>query len=356
MLKLLFTLLTMIFPVRGAAAEEALLPADKFVLLSDTRCAACNIDTIIPRLQQEIPGLKVEKLDYSDPKGKKIYDEAGLTRLPAVLFTQDAKTDKRFAKLLPYTEDAGNFILLRVGASFDPKAEICGNGIDDDKNGSIDCADGACKTKWDCLEKRERPEVNVFVMSHCPYGAQMEKALLPVWKALKDKADISVKFCDYAMHGEKELREELRQTCIQNAFPDSYVGYLECFLGTGASDKCLAPYKIGAAALAGCIAAMEKQYSVMKNFEDRKTWVKTFPAYPVDGALNAKYGILGSPALVVNGARAESARTPQALLKTICQAFAAPPAECGASLSEKTPAPGFGWKEGEGGPAASCAR
>ncbi|MFH0840784.1 MAG: hypothetical protein V1865_02275, partial [bacterium] len=62
--------------------------------------------------------------------------------------------------------------------------------------------------------KSDKPVVELFVMSHCPYGTQIEKGIIPVAETLKDKIDFQIKFVDYAMHGEKELKEQLNQYCI----------------------------------------------------------------------------------------------------------------------------------------------
>ena len=57
----------------------------------------------------------------------------------------------------------------------------------------------------------ETVSVELFVMSHCPYGVQMEKGILPVLKLLDTRIDFSLKFVDYAMHGKTELDEQTRQ-------------------------------------------------------------------------------------------------------------------------------------------------
>jgi len=60
------------------------------------------------------------------------------------------------------------------------------------------------------VPKNAKPVVELFVMSHCPYGTQIEKGIIPVVEALGSKIDFKLKFCDYSMHGDKELKEELR--------------------------------------------------------------------------------------------------------------------------------------------------
>ena len=83
------------------------------------------------------------------------------------------------------------------------------------------------------VKKNDKPTVELFVMSHCPYGTQIEKGIIPAIEALGDKVDFNLKFCSYAMHGEQELREELNQYCIQKEQKDKLLPYLKCFLKEG---------------------------------------------------------------------------------------------------------------------------
>ena len=55
------------------------------------------------------------------------------------------------------------------------------------------------------VPKSDRPKVELFVMSYCPYGLQMEKAYLPAWELLKNKADIDLKFVSYSIHPKKKI-------------------------------------------------------------------------------------------------------------------------------------------------------
>ena len=52
------------------------------------------------------------------------------------------------------------------------------------------------------IPKKDKVDVELFVMSYCPYGTQVEKGILPVLDLLGDKINFQLKFCDYAMHGE----------------------------------------------------------------------------------------------------------------------------------------------------------
>ena len=55
------------------------------------------------------------------------------------------------------------------------------------------------------ITKSDKPKVELFVMSYCPYGTQIEKGIIPAVQALGDKIDFNLKFVNYSMHGKKEL-------------------------------------------------------------------------------------------------------------------------------------------------------
>lgn len=193
-------------------------------------------------------------------------------------------------------------------------------------------------------KKSDKPEVELFVMSHCPYGTQAEKGILPVVKLLGDKIDFKVRFVYYSMHGETEVQEEARQYCIQKEQGDKYLSYLECFLADSNSDRCLTEAGIDVEKLNACIAAADNEFSISANLADKGSYLSgTYPLFNTDKALNEKYGVGGSPTLIINGAITESGRSPADYLKTICGAFNSPPEACGQELSSEVPASGFGY-------------
>jgi hypothetical protein len=204
------------------------------------------------------------------------------------------------------------------------------------------------------VKKTDKPTVELFVMSHCPYGTQIEKGIIPVVEALGSKINFQLKFCDYAMHGEKEVKEELNQTCIAKEQGGKMLTYLKCFLKDETkSDQCMKEAKIDTGKLKTCVAKIDKEFNVIKQLNDKSTWVSgQFPPFGVYAADNEKYGIKGSPGMVVNGTTINnSPRDPAGLLASICNAFNKKPGECDKKLSSDTPSPGFG----EGAAAATSA-
>jgi len=190
--------------------------------------------------------------------------------------------------------------------------------------------------------KNDKPVVELFVMSYCPYGTQIEKGILPVLAALGNKIAFELKFCDYAMHGQKELTENLNQYCIQKEQPTKLSAYLECFLESSNSGSCLTSAGVNVSKMDACVSKTDKQYKVMDNFNNKVGYQGTYPGFDVYKADNLKYNVGGSPTLIINGQEIASGRDSASLLKTICSAFKNQPKECSTVLSGASPSAGFG--------------
>jgi hypothetical protein len=191
--------------------------------------------------------------------------------------------------------------------------------------------------------KSDKPVVELFVMSYCPYGLQMEKAYLPVMELLKDKATMDIKFVSYAMHEKKEIDENTRQYCIQKDQASKFVAYLKCFTGKDDYKACLKEAGVSESKVNSCVTKADKEFGITAKYNDQSSWLSgQFPIYPVHAAQNEQYGVQGSPTLVINGAQVDAARSPEAVKQTICGAFNNPPAECAQTLSTQSAGAGFG--------------
>jgi len=193
--------------------------------------------------------------------------------------------------------------------------------------------------------KSDKPVVELFVMSYCPYGTQIEKGIIPAVQALGNKIDFKLKFVSYTMHGDKENQENLRQYCINKDQGAKYLSYLTCFLKSSDATSCMQSNGLNASSVQSCMDSSSKQYDVTGT---------NFSVYKAD---NDKYGVQGSPTLVINGATIQSGRDSATLLKTICGAFNNAPSACSTQLSSAAPAPGFGDGNAAAGStaAAGCA-
>lgn len=191
---------------------------------------------------------------------------------------------------------------------------------------------------------RDTPDVKLFVMSYCPYGLQMQKAFLPVYDLLKDKAEMGVYFVNYIMHEKIEIDENLRQYCLQKNEKEKYDDYLKCFVKEGNAEGCLSQVSVNREMLSGCISQTDQEYQIYSQYQDENTWLGgSFPRFDVHKDLNERYGISGSPTLVINDQIVNvSARSPEKIKEVICQAFNNPPQECSQILSDIASSPGFG--------------
>jgi protein-disulfide isomerase len=207
------------------------------------------------------------------------------------------------------------------------------------------------------MEKREKPDVDVFVMSHCPFGTQIEKGLLPVWDLFGDKINLNIRFVDYAMHGKKEIDEQLKQYCVGEQGKQKLRTYLECFLKSGEeNNNCAKAAKVDSGALAACIKKSDKEFGVTKAFEDKSQWKGRFPPFTVHKELSQKYEVRGSPTLVINDVVVQAGRSPKAIQGAVCKGFKQAPEECKKELDASNPSPGFGSGKAPagGGSGAAC--
>lgn len=199
------------------------------------------------------------------------------------------------------------------------------------------------------VTKSDKPTVEAFVFSYCPYGLQFEKALFPAYDLLKNKADIKIVYIG-AMHGPFEETESLRQLAIlKNYGEDKLMAYLKLFdtnssIGSCSGDSaCLSPY----------LDSIFKQLGI-DSAKINADMNSTSPSsYQTDEARASQLGVSGSPTFVINGAEVSVNRTPAAIEAAICSAFNTAPAECSQTLSTAATSPGFGADAGSS-TGASC--
>lgn len=188
------------------------------------------------------------------------------------------------------------------------------------------------------------PTMQVFIMSHCPYGTQMVKGLLPVWRAFNGKANIELRFVSYTMHGAQEDLDNNRIMCIREEQSSKLIDYLDCYVhadGTEAgAQSCISKVNIDKTKLDSCVTNSAATY------------------YAVDKQLNTQYSVQGSPTVIIDGKEASVyPRDPATVAKALCDAFTGTkPAECSQAFSTTNPAAGFGpdGTSGSSGTNSSC--
>ncbi len=201
----------------------------------------------------------------------------------------------------------------------------------DKKPGADANSQAAAPEKTEAEQKTDVPTVDLFVMSYCPYGLQMERGFLPAAEALGNKIKFNLKFVDYTLHGPKEVTENVNQYCIEKIQPTKLGSYLKCFWknSAGTSAACMKTAGINAAQVATCVSETNKQFN------------PTEKAMGLNKDETIKFDVQGSPTLVVNGTTVASGRDSASVLKAICSGFTTQPKECQAKLSTVSPVAGF---------------
>lgn len=193
----------------------------------------------------------------------------------------------------------------------------------------------ASTTQTTEVPKTNKPSVELYVFAYCPYGLQMEKAMIPVAKLLGDKIDFKIRQIG-AMHGDFEKTEAERQLCIEKNYPSKYLDYVLAFAQdtscTSGDSACV----------------LTKTTSLFSQFGFDGNTVNSCMTSEGETLYNAEVtnanskGVTGSPTLIINGVEAQADRSPAGSLTAICSAFSTSPAECSQTLSTTEAAAGFG--------------
>ncbi len=187
------------------------------------------------------------------------------------------------------------------------------------------------------IPKKDKVEVKLFVMSGCPFGVEAENTFYKVINHLgKDIKDLDIqvkyitskvklenknpKYCieNYcAMHGLAEIKENLRQICVANTDKDKFWDYLAEF-----NSKCKLDEKAESCANEIIKA---KAIDAQKIVDCMKAPVDLFEK---DFQESTKYEATASPTVIINGAKYEGMRTPNAILEAMCAGYKNAPAIC----------------------------
>ena len=189
--------------------------------------------------------------------------------------------------------------------------------------------------------KSTTPDVELYVMSFCPYGTQAEDAMKPVVDLLGTQANIQVHYIATvqgdtldsisSLHGPTEAVEDVRQLCImQNYDQTTLWNYI-----MDLNSNCVSLYN-DATAYDACWRNIASQNGI--DADEMETCVNSdgVDLIATDSQLANLNQVTGSPTLIINGVRYSGARTPEAYKQAICDAFTTAPSECSQELSGST--------------------
>ena len=187
------------------------------------------------------------------------------------------------------------------------------------------CNQGADTTEKAATVAADAVKLEMYVMSQCPYGVQVENTVKPALDLLGDKVDFQLDFIVTetapgqfnSLHGQPEVDGDIIQLCAKKLSPAKYMNFIMC-QNKNAKDitnnwkPCATETGIDEAKLAACKDGDEGK-NLLSESAKRAT------------AANAK----GSPTIVLAGKPYQGGRRSEDFTRAICNEFKAEkPAAC----------------------------
>ena len=181
------------------------------------------------------------------------------------------------------------------------------------------------------IPKSDKPELDLYVMSFCPYGNKAEDTLKPVYDLLKDDVNFNFHYIVSSdgekidsLHGEKEVAQDEREACVLRDYgKDEWMNFAT-YVNTncGSDGSC---WEAGAKSLGinvskinSCVAS--DGVALMKDNEKASN----------------DAGASGSPTMIINGVETKAVYQygdSEAYKKAICSAFNEIPEACSEVLT-----------------------
>jgi len=228
------------------------------------------------------------------------------------------------------------------------------------------------------IKKTERPLLEAFVVSECPFGIQMQRILNEIVKNIPSLVNnIEIKYMGSvqgdkitSMHGDKEAQENLRQICLREEQLDKYWSYIDCHIKKGDVENCLVAINVDMNKLNTCINDNSKglkyareDFTVQDKYNDTPECKKCMKNPPPTGCSN-QCSVTGSPALILNDQGQPEGvsefnfggRTAEAVKTLLCCGFKTESDICFQKLAETSAATGFSetYSQSSGSSGGSC--
>ncbi|MBS3141368.1 hypothetical protein J4405_04460 [Candidatus Woesearchaeota archaeon] len=191
-------------------------------------------------------------------------------------------------------------------------------------------------TTPEVLPKADKPKVDLYVMSFCPYGNQAEDTMLPVYNMLKDKVEWNMHYIVNvdgttvnSLHGQLEVDQNEREACVLNDYGLDTWWKFATYVNKncGRDGSC---WKVGATTL-GLDSAKIESCVASKGLEYMKA----------NEQASVEAGAQGSPTMLINGVETTVVYQygdSEAYKQVICSAFNNAPSECTQVLTTATSA------------------
>ncbi len=301
------------------------------VVLNDKECAACDTTRIIDITKQLFPGIVIEGIDISTEAGREVAEMYELTYVPAYIFTSDIEDTNTWQTNL---QVRGAF--EKVGENYKLMDAATGATHFIDKEAEAKFMQSIGITPGD-----NKPQVDFFIMSYCPYGNQAEELIEPVYDLLGDSAEFIPHYVIYSnyqgggedycidsesrycsMHGVQEMRQGIREACVyKHIGTDKFFEFaiaMNTACSAGNADTCWKPVAEG----------MGIDTDMIEQCVDEEGEIIA----EADLQLGNTLSVTGSPAVFIDGQRFNGERSEEGYKQALCAAFDNAPDECSEQL------------------------
>jgi len=305
-------------------------------IVNDKNCKTCDTTRIKQVTTELFPGVTYKEIDASTPEGQALIKKHQLTYAPAYLFpetvtqTKTWQNNERLRTAFIKTSDGYRLRDEAVGAQWFFSEE--------EREAHLARINEALGRETN----DNKPQVDFFVMSYCPYGNQAEELLKPVYDKLKGQAYFKPHYVIYdqgqdcytdedgtklcSLHGGAELNQDIRELCVYNEY-----GEEEWFaFALAMNEQC------NAQNADTCWEDVAQQVGldvdkIKQCFDENKI---TYARQEYE--LNKLLGVTGSPTLFFEGEQYNGPRSSNAFLAALCNGFDERPAACDEALEETT--------------------
>lgn len=316
---------------------SAIPEAVKFTMtfISDEICDECTASVAQNQgiLSQLFEGVEYVTLDFEDANAKAMMEKYDISLLPAVVVDLEVENTAAWKgeqiNTAVFEKKADKYVVLPqvIGSEHNPLGEVCSNGVDDrDQDGLVDCADDECVGSMDCREEVSQ-NLQVFIMSDCPYGRKAIEAVKEVADNFGTEMDLEVHYIASenpdgsfnSLHGAYEAEENMRQLCVKEYSPDVWFDYMYCRSTNGVSgvdwNDCATETGVDATAVDACVTGGEGA-----------------ALHSEDILIAQSLGIGASPTWLTNNKYQFSGISPEGIKASFCQ-YNSELSGCGNTLS-----------------------
>lgn len=331
-------------PTLGTWSE---LPTVEVTVLNDRRCKSreCGAtERFESFVRRSISKVQVTNVDYDSPEGRALWQRLKAHRaasaspperelgLPLATYSKGVEQyPEFFNRLRRRLVEAEEGYYFQLGP-WNPEAEVCDNGVDDDGDRRVDCHDSDCQSTLGCRPEKSK-QLRLFIMAHCPYSLKVINAMGSVLQHFdrnRGAIDFRLDFVGQvgddgqlsSMHGTDELEEDLRLICVQRHYPQSYqfMDYVLCRAQDVRSDQwqqCVrSPLDVDV--IRQCAQGPEGQRLLRQSFQNAKA-----------------LGFRGTPSWLLNNRLVMEGREPEAIVQEYCAENPEP--ECNRPVAVEQP-------------------